>query len=174
MKNENLKGTTIAAIFGIEAKLLIRALPVVLLGLFLSFSNVSANETVPDDIIGIWLIEEDGEPVEKIEIFKCGDLYCGKIVWIKQPDSTGNPVVDEKNSRKELKNRPLLGLEVIKDYRFDGKDTWKDGKFYAHRKGKTVSPKLTLIDDQHLKIQVKILFVKKSFVWQRVLDAVAD
>ena len=123
---------------------------------------------MPDDILGIWLIEEDGEPIEKIEISKCGDMYCGKIIWIKQMDTTGNPIVDKKNKKKELRNRPLLGLDVLKNYKFDGKDTWQDGEFYAHRKGKTVSPKLTLIDKQHLRIQVKILFVKKSFVWKRV------
>ena len=147
----------------------IHALAIVLLGLFFLFSSINAVEIQPDDIIGVWAIEEDGEIVEKIEIYKCGDLYCGKIIWIKQSDTTGTLAVDTKNKKKELRTRQLLGLEVLKDYKFDGKNSWKDGKFYAYRKGRTVSPKLTLIDEQHLKIQVKILFVKKSFIWKRVL-----
>ncbi len=146
----------------------ISAVTVILCYILLSFSMISAGETKPDDIIGVWVIEENGKPVEKIEIYKCGDRYCGKIVWIKQSDTTGNPLVDNKNKKKELRSRPLLGLEVLKDYRFDGKDTWRGGELYAHRKGKTVSPKLTLIDKRHLKIQIKFLFVKKSFVWKRV------
>ncbi len=131
---------------------------------------ISAAVPEADDIIGVWLIEDKGEVVEKIEIYKCDELFCGKIIWIKQTDSTETVMVDKKNKDKKLRNRPLLGLEVLKNYKFDGKNTWRDGKFYAHRKGRTVSPKLTLIDENHLKIQVKILFVKKSFVWKRELS----
>jgi len=141
---------------------------VILLSMLFLFSTISANETKPDDIIGVWLIEENDEPVEKIEIYKYDDMYFGKIIWIKQSDTTDNPVVDKKNKKKELRNRPLLGLEVLKGFSFDGEGTWQGGEFYAHRKGRTVSPKLTLIDEHHLKIQVKILFVKKSFVWKLV------
>ncbi len=135
-----------------------------------SFSFASDLKPQSDDIVGVWLIEEDNELVEKIEIYKCGDLYCGKIVWLKQSDTTNTVAVDKKNKKKELRDRPLLGLEVLKGYSFNGKDRWQDGKFYAHRKGRTVSPKLTLIDANQLKIQVKILFVKKSFVWNRELS----
>lgn len=132
-------------------------------------SGVYAQEVQADDIVGTWLIEEDGIPVEKIEVYKCDSLYCGKIVWINNPDSSKSPALDRKNKNKELQNRPLLNLEILKDYKFDGEDCWKDGKLYAHRKGKTVSPKLTLIDKNHMKIEIKLLFLKKSFTWKRVL-----
>lgn len=140
-----------------------------ILCLLFFFSVATASEVKPDDIVGVWLIEEDGEAVEKVEIYRCEEKYCGKIVWLKSQEATDNPVTDEKNKSEELRNRPLLGLEVLQGYEFDGESTWRDGKFYAHRKGKTVSPKMTLIDKNQLKIQVKILFVKKSFVWKRFL-----
>jgi uncharacterized protein (DUF2147 family) len=133
------------------------------------FSAAAADEVKPDDIVGVWLIEEDGEAVEKVEIYRCGGMYCGKIVWLKSQEGTDTPVTDEKNKSEELRDRPLLGLEVLQGYEFDGENSWHDGNFYAYRKGKTVSPKLTLVDGNHLKIQVKILFIKKSFVWKRVL-----
>ena len=132
-------------------------------------SAAAADEVEPDDIVGIWLIEEDGEAVEKVEIYRCEEMYCGKIVWLESQEATDIPITDEKNKSEELRSRPLLGLEVMHGYEFDGKSVWRGGKFYAHRKGKTVSPKLTLIDENQLKIQVKILFIKKSFVWKRVL-----
>ncbi|MBN4056817.1 DUF2147 domain-containing protein [bacterium AH-315-J21] len=148
-----------------------------LLGILLLFSTVNASETKPDDIVGIWLIEEGGETVEKIEIYTCGEMYCGTIVWIKPSEGTGKTEEirrDEKNKKKELRSRPLLGLEALKDYKFDGKDSWRDGEFYAHRKGKTVSPTLTLIDDDRLRIQIKFLFVKKSFIWKRDVSSEQD
>ena len=133
------------------------------------FSVATADEVKPDDIVGIWLIEEDGEAVEQVEIYRFEEKYCGKIVWLKSQEATDIPVTDEKNKSEELRNRPLLGLVVMQGYEFDGESVWRDGEFYAYRKGKTVSPKLTLIDENHLKIQIKILFLKKSFVWKRVL-----
>lgn len=132
-----------------------------------SFSIAAAEDVNPDDIVGIWLIEEDDEIVEKVEIYQCDDRYCGRIVWLKAQEESETPVTDVKNKSEELRERSLLGLEVLRDYEFDGEDTWREGEFYAYRKGKTVSPKLTLIDENHLKIQVKILFIKKSFVWLR-------
>ena len=101
----------------------------ILLCIILTFATVHAVETQPDDIIGVWLVEEDGELVEKIEIFKCDDEYCGKIVWIKQSDSTGRVAVDSKNKKKELRTRPLLGLDVLKGYKSDGQDSWRDGEW---------------------------------------------
>lgn len=130
--------------------------------------TLNAGETKADDIAGIWLVEEAGAPLEKIEIYKSGNLYSGTIVWINDADTTDGPAVDKNNENKKLRDRPLVGLEILKNYRFDGKDSWQDGELYAHRKGKTVSPRLTLVDHDHLKVVVKFLFVKKSFIWKRV------
>ncbi len=142
-------------------------IPIVVVAVAL-WPMVGWTETAPDDIVGVWLITEDGVPTEKVEVYECGDGFCGRIVWVAA--AAEGPALDVKNKKEELRERPLLGLEVMKDFRFDGKDTWRDGRFYAYRKGKTVSPKLTLVDPDHLKIQVKILFVKKSFVWERAAD----
>lgn len=147
-----------------------RITAVSILCLLIFFSVAAADEVKPDDIVGIWLIEEDGEAVEKVEIYRCEEKYCGKIVWLKSQEGTDVPVTDEKNKSEDLRNRPLLGLEVLRGYEFDGESAWREGEFYAYRKGKTVSPKLTLIDENHLKIQIKILFLKKSFEWKRVSE----
>lgn len=143
-----------------------------LIVLLLSFlgvpSGVYAQKAQADDIVGTWLIEEEGNPAEKIEVYKCDSLYCGKIIWINNSDSSHTTALDKKNKNEELRNRPLLGLEILKGYKFDGQDCWKDGSLYAHRKGKTVSPKLTLVDENHLKIEIKLLFLKKTFIWKRL------
>ncbi len=36
-----------------------------------------------DDILGVW---NNQEKDAKIEIQKCGDKYCGKIVWLKDAE----------------------------------------------------------------------------------------
>ena len=145
------------------------SLALITLFLILSgFSSSQAGVVHSDDIIGVWMVETDEEATEHIEIYERDGLYFGKIVWAKSPEGTTNPALDLKNKKEDLRSRPLVGLEIIRDYRFDGEDSWQDGQFYAYKKGKTASPKLTLVDSDHLKIQVKILLIKKTFVWPRL------
>lgn len=131
-------------------------------------SGLSAQESSSDDIVGTWLIEEDSKPVEQVEIYKRDSTYCGRIVWISNSDSAESLALDTRNRSSELRNRPLLGLEVLKSFKFDGKNTWKDGELYAHRKGRTVSPVLTLISENELSIEITLLFIRKSVVWKRL------
>ena len=130
----------------------------------------SSDDITADGIVGVWLIETDEEATGKVEIYEQDGLYHGKIIWAKPSAETGEPPLDVKNKKDELKSRPLEGLEIMWDYKFNGVDSWEEGEFYAYKKGRTASPKLTLIDKDHLKIQVKILLFKKTFVWPRVQD----
>ncbi len=144
------------------------SLLVILLCLFVGIPSSHAEDVKPDDIVGVWSVETDEEATEHIEIYQHDDLYFGKIIWAKSPQDSSGPALDVKNKKEELRSRPLVGLEIIRDYKFNGEDSWEDGEFYAYKKGRTASPKLTLIDEDHLKIQVKILLFKKTFVWPRV------
>lgn len=121
-----------------------------------------------DDIVGVWIVETEQKASEHIEIYQRDGLYFGKIVWAQSPDESTSPALDLKNKNEELRSRPLVGMEILWGYKFDGEDSWQDGEFYAYKKGKTASPKLTLVDADHLKIQVKILLFKKTFVWPRL------
>ena len=94
-----------------------------------SFSMAATDEVKPDDIVGIWLIAEDGEVVEKVEIYQCEDRYCGKIVWLKAQEGSETPVADSKNKSEELRGRPLLGLEVLHGYEFNGEDPLREEEF---------------------------------------------
>lgn len=144
------------------------SLLVILLYLFVGIPSIQAEDVKPDDVIGVWSVETDEEATEHIEIYQRDGLYFGKIIWAKSPEDSSGPALDVKNKKEELRSRSLVGLEIIRDYKFNGEDSWEDGEFYAYKKGRTASPKLTLIDEDHLKIQVKILLFKKTFVWPRV------
>lgn len=110
--------------------------------LFLALSawlGVKINaQNKPDDILGIWFNEEK---TSKVEIFKKGSLYFAKIVWLKELNDkvTGKPRVDNLNPDVKLQKTPLLGLVIMKNFVFDGKDEWEDGTIYDPKKGKTYS-----------------------------------
>ncbi|RKY94350.1 MAG: DUF2147 domain-containing protein, partial [Ignavibacteriae bacterium] len=96
------------------------------------------------------------------EIFKCNDLYCGKIIEITEKSEDGGPLLDIENPDESLRNRPVLNLQVMSDFKYAGDSLWNDGTFYIPRKGKEASPDFILIDDNHLNIEISFLFFSKT------------
>lgn len=122
-----------------------------------------------DAILGEWYTEEERSVVE---ISRCGDLYCGKIIWLKYPkDEFGNDKVDTKNPDESLRNRPLLGLEILKNFRHKGSNEWEGGKIYDPKNGKTYSCKMTLEGDT-LKVRgyVGVSLIGRTTIWTRKIS----
>lgn len=119
-----------------------------------------------DDVLGKW-INPSGEG--QIEIYKKGDKYFGKLAWIKEPnDEKGKPKTDLKNPNADLRSKPILGLEILKDFVFeDGK--WTDGTIYDPKTGKTYSCNLNIKNDGQLNIRgyVGISLIGRSESWKR-------
>lgn len=99
-------------------------------------SGLIAQSFRADDIAGTWLNEEG---TAKVEIFKVGSTFYGKIVWLKTPNDsvTGLPRTDKENPDPAEQKRPLLGLVNLKGFVFDGEEEWKDGTIYDPKNGKT-------------------------------------
>ncbi len=120
-----------------------------------------------DAILGQWA-NPNGQ--DHILIYKKGNKYFGKLDWIKFPnDETGKPKTDKNNPDKALQSRPDLGLELLKDFTFDGEKVYEDGTIYDPKSGKTYSCKMTL-DGNSLKIRGYVVFslFGRSEVWTRV------
>ncbi len=128
-----------------------------------------------DDILGFWYNEEhDGI----IEIYKCADKYCGRIVWAKEPDypeddkmgRSGQRRVDDKNPDPNLRNRPVVGLKMMNGFIFDGGNKWKSGSVYDPKNGKTYSGTLTLIAPNKLNLRGYVLFslFGRTTTWTRL------
>ena len=78
----------------------------IIIALFAGLGIVSAQE-----VIGKWKLD-DGSAI--VEVYKSGDSYNGKIVWLKDatmPD--GSPVCDLNNPDKSLRSRKLMGLNML-------------------------------------------------------------
>ncbi|MDR2971328.1 MAG: DUF2147 domain-containing protein [Bacteroidales bacterium] len=82
------------------------------------FSGIFIYGQSADAIVGTYL-KADGK--SKVEFYKSGDTYSGKVVWLKEPnDENGKPRKDVKNPDKSLRDRALLGLVTITGLKFDG------------------------------------------------------
>lgn len=128
---------------------------------------VFAEAAKSDDVLGTF-VDADGD--SNIEIYKCGQLYCGKIIWLKEPlNSKGEPKVDGENPDAKLKTRPIQGLVLLTGFKFDGEETWKNGKIYNPKNGKTYDCQMTM-DGNKLNIRGYILgmpFLGETTVWTR-------
>lgn len=135
---------------------------------------VSAQAANPDDILGEWNTEHNNA---KAEIFKCGDKYCGKIIWLKEPNypagskegTPGSPKIDNHNPDPALRTRPVLGLPFMTGFAYAGDDRWKGGKLYDPEKGKTYSGKMTLVSPNQLDLRgyIGISLLGRTSKWTR-------
>jgi uncharacterized protein (DUF2147 family) len=119
--------------------------------IFGSQLNGMAQNYTKDDIKGIWLNEEKDA---KVEILSNGGKYSGKIVWLKDPnEENGQIKIDDQNPDENLQSRLIMGLEILKNFIYYGKDTWEDGTIYDPNNGKTYKCIITIKSPELLNIR---------------------
>lgn len=116
-----------------------------------------------DVVIGKWLNEEqDGA----VEVFKKGNAYYGKLIWLKKGPGT----LDDKNPDVSKQKTKLLGKEILQNFTYtaDSKQ-WQNGTIYDPKSGKTYSCKMWMNDNGSLSIRGYIGFsmIGRTTVWTR-------
>jgi uncharacterized protein (DUF2147 family) len=131
------------------------------------WSAGARSQVKADDITGIWLTH--GDKPAKIQVYRTGQQFYGKIVFLQFPIENGKPRVDRNNPDKSLQDRPLLGLELLRGFQFD-KDEWNGGHIYDPESGKTYSCTISLKDGNTLKVRgyIGISLLGRTEIWTRV------
>lgn len=132
--------------------------------MLLGFQTIG--QTKADDIIGTWLT--GGKEPAKIQVYKSGDKYYGKIVWLKFPETNGLPRLDANNPDKSKRSQQILGLVNLKNFSF-AEDEWEGGKIYDPESGKTYNCIISLKDRSTLKVRgyVGISLLGRTELWTR-------
>jgi uncharacterized protein (DUF2147 family) len=109
------------------------------------------------DVLGLW--KTDGDK-SRIELFKCGEKLCGKVVWLKVPtyiDSNDGTVgtikVDRKNPDTALRKRPIIGIQVMSGLTKTGDNRWGKGTCYDPESGKSYRCSMELVSPNRLKVR---------------------
>lgn len=90
-------------------------------------------------ITGVWLTEIKDA---KIEIYQESKQYYGRVVWLAEPnDKEGKPMVDEKNPDASLKNRPIIGINILISLVSNQHGEWV-GQIYDPKGGKMYTCKV--------------------------------
>jgi len=121
-----------------------------------------------DAILGVWLEEEKQS---KIEIYKKGDSFFGKIIWLKEPlDENGKVKLDKENPNPSLRKNPINGLIILKDLEYIKKGEWSNGEIYDARSGKTYSLEVYMTNQNKLDLRGYLGFTLfgKTTTWTRV------
>lgn len=123
----------------------------------MAFATSVKAQSKADKIIGYYLTYDDETGAEKsqVQIYKdANGKYYGKIVWLKEPDKNGKPKVDDKNPDTKLQNRPVLGLEILKGFKYTDSDSeWNDGSIYNPSSGKTYNCYINFESATKIKIR---------------------
>jgi uncharacterized protein (DUF2147 family) len=131
-------------------------------------STVLAGTAGAADPTGVWLTQERDAHVR---IAKCGQGYCGALVWLRDPldPATGRPVLDDKNPDPARRSRPLLGTMIVIDFRpsADGTEKWR-GRFYNADDGNFYDGSISVADPSRLAVQGCLLAFCETQTWTRV------
>lgn len=133
----------------------------------------------PDAIVGTWTTAEGKS---QVEIYKQDGLYHGRIVALKEPlyptdpghkdylpDRAGQPKVDRHNPDESLRDRPIIGMNLMTGFKHDGGDEWSGGTIYDPESGKTYKCKLTLAAPAELRVRgfVGVSLFGRTTVWTK-------
>lgn len=121
-----------------------------------------------DDLLGIWLT---GSGNGKVQIYKNGNNYQGKIVWLQEPidPNTGKPKTDTKHPDEKLHSRPLLGLVNLWGFIYKNDGAWENGHIYDPKNGKEYKCIITKGENNTLNVRgyIGITLIGRTDTWKR-------
>ncbi|PKD17002.1 hypothetical protein APR41_06065 [Salegentibacter salinarum] len=136
-------------------------LNLLLFGFILISSGIHAQ-----GVFGKWKVVNDAGRVNSIiEIYEEDDAVHGKVIKITKEEDRDQKCTECPG---ELKNKPIEGLNVIRDFVKDG-DEYIDGTLIDPKSGKEYKGKIWVDENNPDKLNVRgyIAFFYKTKIWER-------
>jgi uncharacterized protein (DUF2147 family) len=119
--------------------------------------------------VGLWYAE--GGAAE-VQIVPCSNALCGKVVWLHSPlGEDGCELRDDKNPDLNVRNRTIVGLEVLSGLKkADEGSVWTGGTIYDPTSGRTYSCNARMEGDDRLFLRgyFGIQLLGRTTTWTRV------
>ena len=118
--------------------------------------------------VGLWYAERGAA---RVAVEPCGRELCGRVVWLRSPfDDEGCDLRDRNNPEPALRQRPVVGLEILHGLTPGADGTWTDGRIYDPGSGSTYTCNLALDGDDRLRLRgyVGIPLLGRTTTWTRV------
>jgi uncharacterized protein (DUF2147 family) len=113
--------------------------------------------------VGTWYTQGKSA---KVRIAPCGQKLCGTITWINtRPGESVASIKDEANPNPALRNRPIVGLMMMRDFSPAGPGRWSGGKIYDPNSGRTYDSKMSLSANGGLKVEGCVTVICQAQAW---------
>lgn len=137
--------------------------------IFIFFSFAFLSKIASQDILGKWrtIHETTGKPVSIVELYQKEGKIFGKIVDILEKEHKNDLCTQCKGDQK---NKPVLGLDIIKNMEKVGK-YYKKGTIFHPVMGKNFKCRIKLLDN-NTKLQVRgyFLFLYGTQYWEKIIE----
>jgi uncharacterized protein (DUF2147 family) len=139
---------------------MVRKLASMIAAVSLLASATPAAAQTAEDAFGIWRHPENGSHVE---IYRCGDGLCAKIVKITDGQKT-----DDKNPDAGKRSRPVIGLVIMQGAKKSGANSWA-GTLYNRADGGSYAGKITVKSKDLIDLAgCTAIVICKTVTWSRV------
>ncbi len=122
---------------------------------------------VADSIVGEWYTPDKRALVT---IYETNGIYHGEIVDLKNPtNKNGEPLKDVRNKKRALRDREVVGIKVLKNFKFKRRNKWSGGVLYSPLRGKSYSGILKMKDPNTLAVRgyMGTPSFGKTVIWKR-------
>jgi len=132
-----------------------------------AFADSGAN-----DILGQWM--SVGRNV-KVQVYKEGDEFKARVTWFNDSDDKSQPMntrTDEHNPDLKLRQRKILGMQVLSRLRYSPKNKrWENGRIYDPKTGKQWSSVVYLTEEGLLSVKGfwQFEFIGKTMKFNKVI-----
>jgi uncharacterized protein (DUF2147 family) len=131
--------------------------------LAVGLSLAAAPALAADPVEGEWLVQDKGGKVHIAPCPRSPERMCGATTWVKD----SSKMVDEKNPDASLRQKPLMGQQVMRDFKQAAPGRWTGGKIYDPKTGKTYASKITAAANGTLKVEGCVLMICQAQTWTR-------
>jgi len=120
--------------------------------------------------VGLWFAEGGAA---QVQVFPCGDEFCGKVVWLRSPlGEDGCELRDSNNPDSTLRSRTIIGLLVLTGLKPEDEDrgAWSGGSIYDPTSGHTYSCQARLEGNNKLFLRgyFGIQLLGRTTTWTKV------
>lgn len=120
-------------------------------------------------IIGPWATQGYGARVIIAPCGATGDGLCGQIAWLwADLDEQGQPLKDIQNPIERLRDRPLVGTPIFRNFTREADGRWRGGGIYNPEDGNTYSASLVQRPNGTLEVTGCVLGIFcQTQIWHR-------
>lgn len=138
----------------------------------LSFFIGTSSFAHASPLLGTWLTKEQKATVEIKACTNKPDRFCGTIIALKNPlEKDGSEKLDKHNDDKALRQRPVIGINLIEDFKKESDSDYGDGRIYNPEDGNLYDSDIEFKDQNTIKVSGCVLrFLCKTQIWTRKIN----